>query len=97
MKPPRQLWRMVIAFLISIALNGILLTIDFSIDPQQDKLSRIENIVVGLLGPADALTTWLAPGHGGTQIVVLIISSVVVYAVTAWVVLSLPVWWRSRE
>jgi hypothetical protein len=96
MKPVRQLWRIAIAFLISIVLNGILLTIDFSIDPRQANLSRVENIVVGLLRPAEALTARLTPGHGGAQISALILFSVVVYTIVAWVVLSLPIWWRRR-
>jgi len=41
-------------------LNGVLLTIDFSIKPQQEKLSKTESIVVSLLKPAEALTSWLA-------------------------------------
>jgi hypothetical protein len=97
MKPPRQLSRIAIAFLISIVLDGILLAIDFSIDPRQNKLSRVEGTVVALLRPGEALTNWLAPGHGGAQILALVVFSVVVYTIVAWVVLSLPVWWRSRE
>ena len=96
MKPIRQFWLIAIAVLISIALNGIMLTIDFSIDPRQEKLSRIESIVVVLLKPAEGLTMWLAPGHGGAQILALVAFSVLVYSVVAWVVLSLPIWWRHR-
>jgi hypothetical protein len=96
MKPVRQFWVIAIAFLISIALNGILLAIASSVDPRQENLSRVASAANALLKPAEALTEWLAPGHGGTQIVVLFGSSVVVYAVVAWVVLSLPVWWRHR-
>lgn len=96
MNLPRQLRSAAVAVMISLALNGVLLVIDFSIHPQQDKLSTIENIVVGLLRPADLLTRWLAPGHGGAQILFLIMSSVVFYAVVAWVALSLPIWWRHR-
>jgi hypothetical protein len=95
-KPTRQLWQIAIAFLISIVLNGVLLTIDFSIKPQQEKLSKTESIVVSLLKPAEALTSWLAPGHGGPQILALILFSVAIYAVVAWATLSLPVWWRRR-
>ena len=92
MRPIRQLWRIAIAFLISITLNGILFGIDFSIDPQRDRLSRIENIVVSLLRPAEALTMWLAPGHGGAQILALVVFSVLVYTIVSWVVLSLAGW-----
>lgn len=97
MKPLPQLWRMVIAFLISIALNGVLLAIASSIDSRQENLSRIASIANVLLRPANALTAWLAPGHGGAQIAALFISSIAVYTVVAWVALSLPIWWRHRE
>jgi hypothetical protein len=95
--PARQLWHIAIAFLVSIALNAVILSIDFSIDPRQDKLSRIEDIVVGLLRPAEALTTRLAPGHSGAQILALVLFSVAFYALVAWVALGLPLWWRRRR
>jgi hypothetical protein len=97
MNATRQLLRITIAFLISIALNGVLLAIASSIDPRQENLSRIASIANALLKPPGALTEWLAPGHGGAQIVVLFMSSVAVYTVVAWVALSLPVWWQRRE
>jgi hypothetical protein len=96
MKPVRQFWVIAIAFLISLALNCILLAVDFSIDPRQEKLSGVEDVVVRLLRPAEALTMWLVPGHSGTQILALGIFSVLVYTAVAWVVLSLPIWWRHR-
>jgi hypothetical protein len=42
------------------------------------------------------LTTGLAPGHGGAQIVGLVVFSVVVFAIVSWVALSLVAWRRSR-
>ena len=87
MKLPRQLWRVAVALLVSIALNGVLLAI----------ASSIASIANALLRPADALTECLAPGHGGAQVVVLFMCSVFVYTVVAWVALSLPVWWRHRQ
>jgi hypothetical protein len=97
MKPPRPLWRVAVAFLVSIALNGVLLAIASSIDPRQENMSRIATIANALLRPADALKDWLAPGHGGVQIGVLFMCSVFVYTVVAWVAFSLPVWWRHRQ
>jgi hypothetical protein len=96
MKPNRKLWRIATALLISIALNGILLAIDFSIGAHEDKLSTIEDVVVELLRPAEALTMWLAPGHGGVQILALAVFSVFFYTVAAWIILSLPIWSRHR-
>ena len=84
------------ALAISFCLNIALLAIDFSIDPLRRELSRTERLVVALLGPADALTTRLVPGHGGTQIAAFAVFSFAFYAVMAWVFLSLPVWWRRR-
>jgi hypothetical protein len=88
--------RLPIAFLISIALNVILFAVDSSIDPRQEELSRIQHLAVVLLTPAEALTARLAPGHGGAQIVALVVFSVVVFAIVSWVALSLVAWWRSR-
>ena len=84
------------AFLISIALNLILFAVDFSIDPRRAELSRIQRAVVSLLSPAEILTVGFAPGHGGAQILAVVIFSVLVYAIVVWVALSLPAWWRRR-
>jgi len=88
--------RLPIALLISIALNLVLFAVDFSIDPRQEPLPRIQHLVVVLLTPAEALTTRLAPGHGGAQIVALVLFSIVVFAIVSWVALSLAAWWRNR-
>jgi hypothetical protein len=96
MKPARQLWCVAIAFLISIALNGVLLTVDFSIDPRKASLSRIEDVVVRLLKPAEALTMWLVPGHSGAQLLALGLFSLLIYAAATWLLISLPIWWRHR-
>lgn len=85
------------SFLISVVLNVPLLVIDFSIDPRQSTLSTVEKTVLHLLTPAETLTMWLVPsGHGGGQILSMALFSVLLCAVLAWIVLSLPVWWRNR-
>ena len=91
-----KLWRTVIAFVVSLVLNGFLLVVAFSVDPRQEKLSGIQRVANVLLEPAGGITDQLVPGHGGTQIFALILFSVLIYALLAWVVLSLPVWWRHR-
>jgi hypothetical protein len=96
MKRFGQLWRIVIAFVVSTVLNGFLLAIAFSIDPKREKLSGIETIANNLLKPAAALTQRLMPGHTGAQIAGLFIFSLLVYTLVAWVVVSLPLWWRHR-
>jgi len=88
--------RLPIALLISITLNVALFAVDFSIDPRRESLSRIQHLVVVLLTPAEALSTRLAPGHGGSQIFDLVVSSFAIYTIAAWVALSLPAWWRRR-
>jgi len=69
MRSHGHLYRLATAFLISVGLNVILFAVDFSIDPRREELSAIQRWVVGLLSPAEALTTGLVPGHGGLQIV----------------------------
>ena len=96
MQPSGQLRRLGIASLISVAVNVFLFAIDFAIDPLRGELSRIQQLVVRLLEPADALTIRLVPGHGGEQIAALVAFSFVIYAIMGWVFLSLPVWWRTR-
>jgi hypothetical protein len=88
--------RIGVALLISFVLNGILLASVFSIAPSQDKLSTLETVASILLKPAEDLTEWIAPGHGGVQFLVLAISSVFLYAAISWVALSLIPWWQSR-
>jgi len=91
-----QLRRIAISFLISVVLNGIAVTIDFYIDPRQAKLSAMQNAAVALLKPAEALTARFVSGHGGGQILALVVFSVLMYTLVAWVAISLPIWWRRR-
>ncbi len=88
--------RVVVALLVSIVLNCVLVAIDFSIDPRSPKLSTLQNVVVGLLRPAAALSVRFVPGHGGLQILALVLFSIVFYALIAWLIFSLPIWWKHR-
>jgi hypothetical protein len=92
----QQIRHVVFAGFISIMLNGFLLAVASSIDPGQEKLSIVARTANVLLEPGEALTEQLAPGHSGAQIVVLFVSSILIYAFVAWIFLSLPAWWRSR-
>jgi hypothetical protein len=87
--------RLSIALLVSIVLNLALFAVDFSIDPRQEAPSRTQHLVVVLLTPAEALTTRPAPGHGGAQIVALVLFSIVAFAIMSWVTLSLAAWWKQ--
>ena len=91
-----HLYRLAMAFLISIGLNVILFAVNFSTDPRRAELSRVQRWVVGLLSPAEALTMGFVPGHGGAQILALVVFSVLFYAMVSWVVLTLPAWWQRR-
>lgn len=93
---PGYLGRLVMAFMLSIGFNAVLLAVAFSTDPRRAELSRIERWGNFLLGPAAALTAALVPGHGGAQIVALVLFSFAFYAALAWVAISLPTWWRTR-
>jgi hypothetical protein len=96
MRTHGHLYRLAMALLISIGLNVTLIAVDFSIDPRRAELSRIQRWAVLLLSPAEALTMGFAPGHGGAQILALVVFSVIVCAITAWGVLSLLAGWRHR-
>jgi len=83
-----HLYRLTMAFLISIGLNSILLAVDFLIDPRRAEVSRVQRWAVRLLSPAEALTMKFAPGHvGGVQIRLLSCSPF----------LSLPSWLGSSS
>jgi len=102
MNPFQRFRRITIAFLISIALNSLLFAMSLSINPAKPvPPSGVGRIVDALSAPSSAFAEWVAPrGHGGAHFVIALIaavvSSVVFYAALAWVVLSLPVWWRHR-
>jgi len=103
MNPLKHYRRIVIAFLISIALNSFLFAVSLSINPRNPvpPNSGVQRIVDVLAAPSSAFAEWVAPrGHGGAHFVITLIAAVVssvgLYAALAWVLLSLPVWWRHR-
>ena len=95
-QPPGYRRRLILALLVSVGLNLLLLAVAFSVDPRREELSRSERWANALLMPAGKLTDALVPGHGGAQIVALVLFSVAFYTALSWVALSLPAWWRSR-
>jgi hypothetical protein len=95
-RTPGSLRRLILALLISTGLNVLLLTVAFSIDPHREELSRNQSWANSLLMPAGKFTDALVAGHGGAQIVALVLFSVAFYTVVSWVALSLPAWWRRR-
>ena len=91
----RQLQRLAIALLASILWNCVLIATPFF--TVRFPSSRIGRVMDALGRPGGAFAEWLLPGHDAPQVVLIITSSVVFYAVLMWVTLSLPVWWRSRQ
>jgi len=102
MSPLKHYRRLAIAFLISIGLNSFLFAVSLSINPHNPApTSGVERIVDALSAPSSAFAEWIAPpGHGGAHFVIALIAAVVFsvcfYAALAWVLVSLPVWWRHR-
>jgi hypothetical protein len=88
---------MAIALVASILLNCVLIAAPFLTDPVRFPSSRMGKIVDAFGRPGGAFTEWLLPGHDARQVLLTIASSVAFYAVLAWVTLSLPTWWRSRQ
>jgi uncharacterized membrane protein len=76
----QQIRRIISALLISAAFSILLLSMDFSIDPRQGKLSKAQTLAVALLTPAEFLTEQGTPGHSGVQIVVLAVWALVLCA-----------------
>ncbi len=66
MRPPQgdrltsHIRRLVAAFLLSIAINAVLLAISFGINPQQQKLSTKQGVAIALLRPAESIAELLA-------------------------------------
>jgi hypothetical protein len=95
-----QLRRIVIALLTSAALNGILLVLDSSTDPQRRSQSVSFRIVEILFAPSGTFAEWLVPaGHDAAHIlgamVVSIVSSVIFYGVLVWAILT--IWARAHR
>jgi hypothetical protein len=96
MRKNQQLRHMAIALGASIVLNSLLIAIAFLTDPARFPSSRMGKIVDTLGRPGGAFTEWLLPGHDAPQVALIVVSSVVFYAVLIWVIVSLPTWWRHR-
>ena len=86
-----------VALFISVVLNGIFISVSLRNDPTVYPPSKAQSVVNMLTAPAGTIAEWLAPGHGGKQILALIITSVILYAMMTWCVLSLPGVWRQRH
>jgi hypothetical protein len=91
----RKLHRISIALIMSIALNSILMAIPFFVAPEKLQSLAIGKIVSVLGRPGGAFTEWLLPGHDMPQVIMVIVFSLVFYAVLAWLVLRL-IFWRGR-
>ena len=97
-----QLRRAAIALVISGAINIVWLGLDALTDSQKYPYSRGAKIVSVLGAPGGTIADWFAPpGHDAAHFIggalIAIMSSLLLYAVLAWTILSLLVWWRSRQ
>jgi hypothetical protein len=96
---PRR--RAMTAVYISLSLNAILLFLGALSSKQRYSTSRYEKILDVLGGPGSAFADWLAPsGHGAAHFLGGALMSIgfsfAFYGVIAWVIISLPAWWRDR-
>jgi hypothetical protein len=83
-----QVHRVGLALAASLVWNFILL---ISINPHRDQSSKIDRIfnTLDILGNLSyRITQNIAPGHSWPQIVLMIVASIVLYAVLAWAVLT---------
>ena len=94
--PDLSLRRIVAAFAISVALNFSMLA--FTAFSRKNRLdsSAVGRFIDALAEPSAATADWLAPGHGGTHILVFLVCAVLYFALVVWILLSLPDWWRNR-
>jgi hypothetical protein len=93
--------RVMTAVCISLAINMIWLLLDAMSVHQEERTSMSWKIVSVLGGPGGALADWLTPpGHDAAHflggILMAIGFSFVFYAGIAWIIISLPAWWRER-
>jgi len=93
--------RALTAFYISLFLHVILLVLGVATSRQDNRTSWSAKIVNMLGSPGGEFGDWLAPpGHGAAHFVggflLAVGFSFVFYAVLAWVIISLPTWWRER-
>ena len=84
----RELSLVVRAFMISLVLNGVLLTIPSFFDPTKYPVSTVGKVVDALGAPGGVIVDRFFPGHDLTQAVIMLTCSVAFYAIVAWVVLS---------
>lgn len=88
----RPLQRMTIALVASIILNCILIATPFFTNPS----SETRKIAGVLGGPGGVITEWLLPGHDMPQVIMVVVFSVLFYAVLSWLVVGL-IFWRNRR
>jgi len=92
---------MLMALMISVAVNSIIIVFSLLINPEQYRTSRTARIIDVLGKPAGAFTEWIAPpghdlGHAIIAVLIAILSSLFFYAALAWIVLSIVSWQRNR-
>lgn len=95
-----RLRRVVIAFVISLVGNVSLFILAARNDPVAHPRSVIGEIVDVVFEPGEAFASaFISPGHDFAQLVgiplLAFAFSIVFYGFLAWIVLSVPDWWRN--
>jgi hypothetical protein len=93
--------RVMTAVCISLAVNMIWFLLDAMTTHQDDRPSMSWKIASVLGGPGGAFAEWLAPpGHDAAHFLVGFLMAIgfsfAFYAGIAWIIISLPAWWRER-
>lgn len=102
MQIENQRIRLRIAILISLMLNGVLIVLALTVANRQDRSSSIVKLLDMLTSPSTAIAEFVAPrGHDAAHFVggaiAAIVTSIVLYGLLGWFLLSLPLWWKRRR
>jgi hypothetical protein len=91
--------RLFVALIASLVFNSLLIVVTSVVDPEELTSSSILGQVLNVFEtPVRIFAEWFVPpGHSGIQVLLFVVSSVVFYAVVAWVGLTACGWPRSRQ
>jgi hypothetical protein len=93
MKAHRQFRRALAALAISVAFHLVLSAVALAIDVRPQVLEILSMPLI----PADALVSWLVPGHFAfKQLLLMFLFSTLTYAVVVWIALNLWAWLRPH-
>ncbi len=88
MSLPSKTSRRRLAFLISIILHAVILVCASFVDWRTNRISAVGRAIDTLGRPAGVIVERLYPGHTLNQAAVLILISICLYMIPAWLVLT---------